>query len=113
MMTMAVTSPLALDQLPQLLGKPDLALNGATSDPVTRQELAVILYDQAGKPAVPNLALTFADKDSIREDAQNAVLWAVDQGLLSGKSSSLLDPQSPITRAEAAQMIMKYNALEK
>ena len=75
---------------------------------ITREQLAVMLYNYAGKPDVPNLALTFTDKDSVSGFADYAIRWAVDQGILGGTNDNRLLPQGSATRAEAAQMMMNF-----
>lgn len=74
-------------------------------DPITREQLAVMLWRGAGQPTPPNLLLTFPDADQASGYALDALRWAVEQGVLSGKSGGLLDPQGQATRAEAAQML--------
>ncbi len=74
-------------------------------DPITREQLAVMLWRGAGQPTPPNLLLTFPDADQASDYALDALRWAVEQGVLSGKSGGLLDPQGQATRAEAAQML--------
>ena len=83
------------------------------SAPITREQLAVMLYRYAGSPAVSDEALSFADKDSVSGYAESAVIWAADQGILSGKEGNLLDPQGSATRAQAAQMLMNFCALDQ
>ena len=74
-------------------------------DPITREQLAVILWRYAGRPAPPNLLLTFRDADQVSSWAADALRWAVDRGILRGKGGGILDPQGSATRAEAAQML--------
>lgn len=83
----------------------------APNDSITREQLALMLYNYAGKPAVSTETLPFADDGSISDYAVSAMRWAVDQGILSGKADNLLDPRGIATRAEAAQMIMKFSQL--
>ncbi len=88
--------------------------NGAfgVADPVTREQMAVMLYQAAGKPAVSDKTLTFADKDSVSSYAVDAMCWAVQNGILSGKPGNTVDPKGNTTRAEAAQMIMQFDLLK-
>lgn len=80
-------------------------------DDITREQIAVILYRYAGTPTPPNLLLDFSDADKVSAWAQDAVHWAVSQGILSGKGDGILDPTGKATRAEVAQMLK--NCLEK
>ncbi|MDY3618189.1 S-layer homology domain-containing protein [Agathobaculum sp.] len=75
---------------------------------ISRQELAVILYRYAGSPAPPNLALTFADAEQVSGYAENALRWAVAEGIVAGKPGNLLDPEGSATRAEATVMLQRY-----
>ena len=82
--------------------------NYGPNDPVTREQLAAILYRCAGSPAVSNLLPDFADADKISGYARNAMCWAVDKGIVTGKDGGILDPLGSATRAEVAQMLMRY-----
>ena len=77
-------------------------------DPITREQLALMLWRYTGRPAPPNLLLDFADADQTGNYAIDAVRWAVEQGILAGKGGGDLDPGGQTTRAEAAAMLMRY-----
>ena len=83
-------------------------------DPVTREELAVILYAYAGHLDLDTAGradLTgFADGEQVSPWAAEAVAWAVDAGVISGKDGGLLDPVGGATRAEAAAMLKALTA---
>ena len=51
---------------------------------------------------------SFADIEAISEYAGTAMNWAVGRGIINGKAGNLLDPAGATSRAEAAQMLMKY-----
>ena len=80
---------------------------------ITREELATILYRYAqynGLAAVTaeeNLS-GFPDNEAVSSYAVSAMNWAVGQGIIGGRTNGLLDPNGNATRAEAAQMLMKY-----
>ena len=76
--------------------------------PITREQLAAMLYRLAGSPSVPNLALTFTDKGEISDWAADAIRWAADRGILTGKDANRLDPQGGATRAEVAAVLHRY-----
>ena len=80
----------------------------APDDDITREQFAVILYRYAGNPIPPNLWLDFTDAYKVSDWAQDAMRWAVDQGILKGKGNGILDPAGKATRAEAAQMLKNY-----
>ena len=51
---------------------------------------------------------------SIRTDtnyAQDALRWAVSEGIISGKPGNILDPRGQATRAQVAVMLQRF--LEK
>ena len=75
---------------------------------ITREELAAMLYRYAGSPAVTGELAAFNDADLLSPWAVAAMKWAVDQGILTGKSSDLLDPAGPATRAQVAAMLVRY-----
>ncbi len=77
-------------------------------DPVTREQLAVILWRFAGCPE-GEAGEDFADEGTISPWASAAVDWARDQGLVSGKSGNRFDPYGQATRAEAAVILAQYH----
>ena len=81
-------------------------------DAITREQMAVILYQYARfmeyDSAVPGDLSRFADGDQTSDWARDAVMWAVGNGLLSGKDSGLLDPKGTATRAEVATILMRF-----
>ena len=82
---------------------------------VTREQLALILMGYAraaGKDvsAVADLS-PYGDASRISPWAESGVKWAVGAGIMSGKSANVLDPAGTATRAEVAQMIMKFEAI--
>jgi hypothetical protein len=84
--------------------------------PVTRQDLMVLLYgyairfgfttDQAG--VVPPI---FADAGQVSGYAVNAVAFAIRAGLIGGDNDGNLDPKGGATRAQTAQIIMKFKEI--
>ena len=78
------------------------------ADPISREQLAAILYRYAGSPAVSGDLSAFPDAAEASGYALNALLWATRQGIITGKSGGLLDPQGQATRAETAAMFMRY-----
>lgn len=83
------------------------------SDPmgcVTREYLVEMLWKRAGGPLVPADLNGFSDRNQVSSYAENAVCWAVANGLLQG-SGGLLSPQGSVTRAELAALVMRYKLL--
>ncbi|WP_308588939.1 S-layer homology domain-containing protein [uncultured Oscillibacter sp.] len=77
---------------------------------ISRQQLATMLYRYAGAPAAPNLALTQPDADAVADYAADALRWAIDSGILTGKADGRLDPTGPATRAQVAAMVARFCA---
>lgn len=44
----------------------------------------------------------------VRAYATSALLWAVENGIISGKANNILDPQGETTRSEVATMLMRF-----
>jgi len=76
-------------------------------DPITREDLATIMYRYAGSPS-SDTALEFSDAALISSYAEPAIRWAVEQGILNGRPGNLLDPQGNATRAETAAIFARY-----
>lgn len=78
------------------------------NDPITREQLAVMLWQYAGSTAATEKELHFTDIDEVSGWALESLRWAVEQGIMQGKGNGILDPRGKATRAEVASMIMKY-----
>ncbi len=77
-------------------------------DPITREQLAVMLWRYAGSPAASGGELRFHDADQIEAHARDAMCWAVENGVMSGRGGGVLDPKGLATRAQAAQMLKNF-----
>ncbi|WP_130870540.1 S-layer homology domain-containing protein [Intestinimonas massiliensis (ex Afouda et al. 2020)] len=81
-------------------------------DDITREQMAAILYRYAqfkGYDCTVQGDLSrFADGGQTSDWARDAVVWAVDKGLLTGKGGGLLDPKGTATRAEVATILMRF-----
>ena len=76
---------------------------------ITREQLATMLWRNAGRPA-PGAAADlsrFSDSGTVSEYAQTAVRWAASVGILNG-SDGRIDPQGTATRAQVAAMVARY-----
>ena len=78
-------------------------------DPITREQMAAILYNYAkfkGEDMTATTDLTsFADDEKVSDWAVYAMKWAVAEKLIQGSNNSL-DPLGTATRAEVAQLFM-------
>lgn len=81
------------------------------NEPVTREQVAQFLYNYNGRPNVSG-NLPFSDADQVSDWAKNAMLWAYQNKIINGTTSSdgglLLDPQGGATRAQAAAILTNY-----
>ena len=88
----------------------------APDDPITRAQLAVILYNYTQQFAPGSLTETgsltgFPDANSVPSWARTAMAWAVGNGLISGVGEngvSYLRPEGCATRAQVATILMNY-----
>ena len=78
---------------------------------LTREQLAVMLWNYAGKPAAGSLS-GYTDAASVSDWAVQAMAWCVEQGIISGMDGGL-NPQGTATRAQVATMLMQFCQLEK
>lgn len=80
-------------------------------DPITREQMALFLYNYAGfrgEDQTASASLTaFSDGARVSGWAEQAMQWAVAQGLLQG-SNGALNPQGTATRAEVAQFMANF-----
>ena len=81
---------------------------------LNREQLAVILYNYAANLLdVSDYDATvfeaFADKDSVSSWAVPAVKWMTGIGLLTGTGNNNVSPKMTATRAQAAQILKRYN----
>ena len=82
-----------------------------TDDPVTREQIAVILWRAEGSPDA-EAGADFADEDQIAPYASAAVDWVRASGIMNGKENNRFDPQGSATRAEVATILMNYTQEE-
>ena len=84
-------------------------------DPVTREQLALMLFRYAETldmvTSGRDTLTSFTDSGSVSAWAREAVAWAVDSGILSGRPDGTLAPGGTATRAEAAVMLRQLVAL--
>ena len=78
------------------------------NDPLTREQLAAILWRYAGSPAAEGSA-SFADESGIASWAASAVDWAQESGYISGVDENRFDPDGAATRAQVAVILMRYD----
>ena len=84
----------------------------APTQAVTRQEMAVFLYcygQEAGYDVSGQSSLSrYADRGAVAPWAQEAVQWAVAEGILQGTASDTLAPNAMADRAQMAVMADRF-----
>ncbi len=73
--------------------------------PITREQLAVILWRYMGSPKA-EATFDFSDASDMSNYAVEALRWAVANKVVNGHSDGRLDPKGTATRAQVAQMLM-------
>ncbi len=81
---------------------------------ITREELATALYRYAqlrglNLPAGSDITTSFSDAGAVSPWAEDAVRWAVSEGIFKGDGAGHLMPQSSLTRAELATILQTWN----
>lgn len=82
-------------------------------DYITREQFAAVLWRYAGRPATSCSLSKFSDASSASGYAVPALKWAVEKGILNGRSEDALAPTGTATRAEVAAMLTRFIALDK
>ena len=77
---------------------------------MTREQLVKVLYEYAKFKDydVTDLASLNGYKDQTSSWAREAMSWAVAKGLIKGKGNGTLDSKGECTRAEVAEVLMKF-----
>ncbi|MFR5640119.1 MAG: S-layer homology domain-containing protein [Butyricicoccus sp.] len=79
---------------------------------ITREQLVTMLYRYAGSPKADGKLDSFSDFASVSSYAENAMQWAVANGIVNG-SNGKLNPQNNATRAEVAAILMRFCEMSK
>lgn len=77
------------------------------ADPITREQLALMLWRYAGSPAAEGGELAFTDGEQTSAWAWDAMLWATEEHVVNGYDGAL-NPGGDATRAEAAAMLARF-----
>ena len=76
--------------------------------PTTRQQLAVVLWNMAGKPEVTP-AENYTDVEDVK--AQKAVHWVVEKQLMEPESENVFGAQKSVSKLKTLQLMIKTNNL--
>ena len=83
--------------------------DGENADsPVTREQLAAMLWRFAGESASTYSIAAYTDAASVSGWAATAMRWSIDTGVITGVTSTTLAPQSTASRAHCAAMLMRF-----
>lgn len=73
---------------------------------ITREQLATMLYRYAGSPAASRDLGDYPDAGDVSPWAKDAMIWAVETGLIQGMGGKL-NPQGSATRAQLATLLQR------
>lgn len=81
-------------------------------NPISREQMVTILYRYATYKNY-NLSVLvslsdYSDANLLSSWAEDAMQWAVSEGIISGTTSTTISPQGTATRAQAATMLMRF-----
>ena len=76
-----------------------------------REQLATIVYRFNGAEDVDTAVLDgYADGSTVSKYAVNAMAWAVENGIITGTTTTTLAPKDTATRAQVATILARYLA---
>ena len=70
-----------------------------------------MLYRYAGSPAVTGDLSAYTDAASVSDWAKDALIWAVQKGIITGMTETTLVPGANATRAQVATIMQRYAGL--
>ncbi len=77
-------------------------------EPITREQLAVMLYRYAGGQSAGETLTDFVDGETVSDWAADAMAWAVEHDILQGVGGDFLKPQGIATRAQVAAILERF-----
>lgn len=83
----------------------------APMDNLTREQLCVMLYNYTKHIGIKTEFADishYSDEKTVSDWAKDAVSWAVQTKIVTGKGNNLLAPEDSASRAEAAAVIRRY-----
>ena len=81
-----------------------------TTGKMTRQDVILVLWRAAGKPASEQSLEDFADAEGLEGDYLSAMKWAVEKGIIKGDGDTgALKADANITRAEMVSVLTRYS----
>lgn len=78
--------------------------------PLTREQLATILWTSKGRPEVnANRTLSkHLDYNQVSDWARDGMAWCVKAGVIKGPKEAIINPKGETTRAEAATIMVRF-----
>ena len=73
---------------------------------ITREQLVVMLWRYYGSPSAAGTLTGFTDAGQVSGYAQEAMAWAVENGVVNGFGDGRIGPKGQATRAQVAQILM-------
>lgn len=74
---------------------------------VKREELVTLLWRWSGQPQAQGSLEGFTDHSDVSPYARQAMAWAVENGIISGRTDTSIDPATGATRAETAAILQR------
>lgn len=75
---------------------------------ITREQMITMVWRFLGEPEGDGDLTQFTDRNKIDGWAEDALAWAVEYGVISGRGEGILDPDGTANRAEAAQLLKNF-----
>ncbi len=75
--------------------------------PCTRAQAVTLIWNSAGSPTPESTSTAFTDINP-HSYYYDAVLWAVEMGIVSGTSSTTFSPDQPCTRSQIVTFLHRY-----
>ncbi len=79
---------------------------------ITREQIVTMLWRFVGSPDPTIDSLGYIDANEVSDWAMDAVLWAVEAGVLLGSDQNTLDPQAFATRAEMSAFLARFTQVQ-
>ena len=86
------------------------------NNPITREQMALMLYKYAEKTGT-NMEVTgskhlaFTDMKDVSDWAEDAIIWAVDRGIINGMTSTTIGPKGTAQRSQVAAIFKNADGI--
>ena len=79
--------------------------------PITRQQLALMLYRLTGSPGDAGSLCACSDSEEVGRNYRQAVAWVIRTGIMTGYEDGTFRPADSVTRAQMAAIALAYRDL--